>query len=120
MINWDRIAELQAEVGEDGIEEVIEIFIDEVRETVGELKAPEHGVALGDKLHFLKGSAQNIGLEELSSICAREESALRNNPAHCIPVDQIADALGRATAELEAFADQIRNCARSSSEVISR
>ena len=37
MIDWDRISELQEEVGEEGVAEVIDIFLEEMDEGIAAL-----------------------------------------------------------------------------------
>ena len=103
MINWDRISELQDEVGEDGIAEVIEIFVEEMEEGLASLASSSNPTEIADKLHFLKGSAQNIGLEEMSRLCAAGEHALRIDAAHQPDVDAIRTSLQHAQSELKAL-----------------
>ena len=101
MIDWNRIAELQAEVGEDAIEEVVTLFIEEVGDAVAALAETDDPSALSETLHFLKGSAQNIGLEGLGAVCAREELALRDDQGHSVAIEEIAMALKNAATELD-------------------
>lgn len=71
MIDWERVAELRAEVGEDGFAEVIALFLDETDEVTARL-----GAATGDlcrDLHFLKGSALNLGFRQLAQLCQEGE-----------------------------------------------
>lgn len=76
MINWDRIRELRDEVGEDELGEVIELFCEEVEEVLGLLEQTARE-DLPSRLHFLKGSMMNIGLDKVSAICRSEESRLK-------------------------------------------
>lgn len=69
MIDWKRVEELRLEIGDDGFEEVADMFLDEADQAV---KAMAAGPAPGDveaHLHFLKGSALNLGLVDLAAIC---------------------------------------------------
>lgn len=100
MIDWDRIAELQAEVGESGIAEIVSIFLEEVEEGVDQLAAMTDGNQISEKLHFLKGSAQNIGLSEFSALCLEGEMAVRTDPTLRPDIPAIRSALTRAQAEL--------------------
>ena len=71
MIDWKRVEELQTEIGADGFAEVAEMFLEEAEQTVQTLlSGPEPGDIEG-QLHFLKGSALNLGLADLAAICAR-------------------------------------------------
>lgn len=72
MINWDRVNELKDEIGAEDFPEVVEIFLEEVDGTFDRLKAA--GAAPGqDDFHFLKGSALNLGFEELGTLCQDNE-----------------------------------------------
>ena len=74
LIDWERISELRSDFGDDGFEEVVEIFLEEVGEAVESLGSvcadPE---ALEEVAHFLKGSALNLGFAKLSELCAAAE-----------------------------------------------
>lgn len=69
MIDWARFEELRLEIGEDGIGEVVEIFLEEVEETLEVLGTPQTDEARAARLHFLKGSALNLGFTELAALC---------------------------------------------------
>ncbi len=68
MINWDRVDELRSEIGEDGFAEVVELFLDEVETTVMRLPSLP-AAALEASLHFLKGSAWNLGFRDFGALC---------------------------------------------------
>jgi HPt (histidine-containing phosphotransfer) domain-containing protein len=71
MIDWARITELRDEIGEDGFAEVLELFLDEVEAVVMRLGGqPEK---LEDALHFLKGSAWNLGFVAFGAACQEGE-----------------------------------------------
>ena len=91
MIDWQRVDELRGEVGEKDFAEVLEMFFDEVAEVLGGLG--NGGVeATRRDLHFLKGSAMNIGLSEVSSLCRNCEVSLAENPDGDVDLG----AIGRA------------------------
>lgn len=73
MINWSKILELRSEVGAEDFEEVVDLFLEEVDEIIAQLGAD--GRSLEHDLHFLKGSALNLGFEEFSELCRAGESA---------------------------------------------
>lgn len=73
MINWAKILELRDEVGAEDFDEVVELFLEEVDETIAQLGAA--GRSLEHDLHFLKGSALNLGFEEFSDLCRAGETA---------------------------------------------
>jgi len=73
MIDWDRIAQLRDEVGPEVFPEVVELFLDEVDEVTRRLAtAPEPGTLAHD-LHFLKGSALNLGFARFGALCGEGE-----------------------------------------------
>lgn len=69
MIDWDRLRDLREEIGEDGFEEVVEMFLEETDEVIGRLSADGGAKALESDLHFLKGSALNLGFSDLAGLC---------------------------------------------------
>ncbi|TNJ45547.1 Hpt domain-containing protein [Phaeobacter sp. B1627] len=72
MINWPHVRELKQEVGEDGFEEVIELFLEEVEEVIEKLATDDRS-QLAQDLHFLKGSALNLGFQDFSTKCLEGE-----------------------------------------------
>ncbi len=69
MIAWDRIDELKSEIGEDDFLEIVALFLDETEAALtrlGETADPDEAEAL---LHFLKGSALNLGFRALGRLC---------------------------------------------------
>ncbi|MDG1339988.1 MAG: Hpt domain-containing protein [Paracoccaceae bacterium] len=69
MIAWDRNVELKEDFGQDGFREIIELFLSEVDLAIKDLPlATDHQTTL-ERLHFIKGSALNLGFTELASLC---------------------------------------------------
>ena len=77
MIEWQRVSELHEEVGSEDFAEVVEIFLEEVEEVVLRLRKAA-GAPVEDDLHFLKGSALNLGFSQLASLCDAGEKAARD------------------------------------------
>lgn len=73
MINWARLAELYEDFGEDGIAEVVDVFLEEVGQARERLLAAEDAKTLREEFHFLKGAALNLGFDEISTLCAEGE-----------------------------------------------
>jgi HPt (histidine-containing phosphotransfer) domain-containing protein len=69
MIDWDRVQALRDEVGADDFAEVVDLFLEEVDEALGGLTARLAPAALSAALHFLKGSALNLGFAEFARLC---------------------------------------------------
>jgi HPt (histidine-containing phosphotransfer) domain-containing protein len=88
MINTARIQELKDEVGEDDLVEVIELFCEEVEDVLRALDStPQDQMAA--QLHFLKGSALNIGLDDVSELCEQQENRLKSDPVATADVNMI-------------------------------
>lgn len=88
MIEWERVAELRSEIGGDGFDEVIELFLEETDEVIARLQhRPDLGQLERD-LHFLKGSALNLGFKELARLC--QEGERRSSLGEPISVDVVA------------------------------
>jgi HPt (histidine-containing phosphotransfer) domain-containing protein len=73
MIDWARITELRDEIGEEGFEEVVELFLIEVEERLETLNADKNLQELEEDMHFLKGSALNLGFDDLAALCHEGE-----------------------------------------------
>lgn len=73
MIDWDRVAELRDEIGEEDFAEVTELFLDEADEVVSGLSTVADADGLQAALHFLKGSALNLGFRDLAALCQQGE-----------------------------------------------
>jgi HPt (histidine-containing phosphotransfer) domain-containing protein len=69
MIDWSRVGELRSEVGEEAFDEVLELFLEEVDEVMARLSASPDPARLAADLHFVRGSALNLGLEQFCAIC---------------------------------------------------
>ena len=76
MINWDRLNELQTDIGEDSFAEVAELFIEEMSEMLGTLVRLPH-TATADDFHFLRGSALNLGFVDVAQSCLEKEEAIK-------------------------------------------
>lgn len=72
MIDWPRVRELKDEVGSDSFDEVVELFLEEVEEVITRLHTDDR-TQLEQDLHFLKGSALNLGFEAFSTLCLEGE-----------------------------------------------
>ena len=51
------------------------LFVDEADAEIAGFKASQDVDALENRLHFLKGSALNLGFSDLARICQKAESA---------------------------------------------
>ncbi len=100
MIDWARIKELYDEIGEDAFGDVIDLFADEVAEGVTMLTAAETPKAQMQAFHFLKGAALNLGLTELSEICAIGEDRANKGLETGDLIAQVVRSFPELTASL--------------------
>lgn len=96
MIDWDRVNTLRSEVGEEAFGEVVELFLAETDEVVERLRANPQPDNFRADFHFLKGAALNLGFNEMSALCARNEKTAADTPQAA--VDEALDAYARARA----------------------
>lgn len=89
MIDWDRVAALREEVGSEDFDEVVELFLHEVDEEIGNLSANVNPAELAEKLHFLKGSALSLGFREFSGLCQSGETALAHDASTQVDIDAL-------------------------------
>ncbi|WP_296765962.1 Hpt domain-containing protein [Sediminimonas sp.] len=89
MIDWDRIAELRDEIGVEDFNDVVALFIDEVTEVVEALRADPAPGKLECQLHFLKGSAMNLGFARFAAICQAGEQDAAADRAEQVDVAAI-------------------------------
>ncbi|WP_292292161.1 Hpt domain-containing protein [Marivita sp.] len=75
MIDWIRVAELRDEIGPEDFEEVAELFLLEVEDTLSRLPGAMNDTAqMQEYMHFLKGSALNLGFCDVTDLCSQGES----------------------------------------------
>ncbi|SCM69370.1 Hpt domain-containing protein [Donghicola eburneus] len=89
MIDWDRIKELRDEIGAEDFAEVAEMFVSEVDASIDTLRTSPNMGTLGEDLHFLKGSALNLGFAELSRLCQEGEIAARAGNPETVDIGQV-------------------------------
>lgn len=76
MIDWTRVEALRDEIGPEYFAEVAELFLMEVEDTLSRLTGAENdSQAMRDLMHFLKGSALNLGFSQLAETCSAAEIA---------------------------------------------
>lgn len=73
MIDWDRVRELQEEIGQDEFAEVVTMFLDEADEVLARVTPAGGAALLRDDCHFLKGAALNLGFASLANLCQTAE-----------------------------------------------
>jgi histidine phosphotransfer protein HptB len=73
MIDWQRVQQLQEEIGKDEFAEVVMLFLDEADEVLQRLSPAQPAAVLRDDCHFLKGAALNLGFQSLATLCQSGE-----------------------------------------------
>lgn len=109
MIDWERVAELRSEIGADGFAEVLELFLDEVESVVMNLgKKPEK---LGEELHFLKGSAWNLGFRAFGAICQDGERRCAAGNRDTVDIAAVLECYSRSKATFMGRVDEFLKAA---------
>ena len=75
MISIERVEELRSEVGEADFAEIVALFIAESDGLVAELRHVSDPAEAEALLHALKGSALNLGFDELARLCREGRGA---------------------------------------------
>jgi HPt (histidine-containing phosphotransfer) domain-containing protein len=104
MIDWDRVKTLRQEVGDDAFDEVISLFVEEVDEVVARLQDSPDPSRFEQDLHFLKGSALNLGFAELGDLCQDAERLAASGRPGKIDLAAIIACYGRSRG---AFLDRL-------------
>jgi len=99
MIDWRRIADLRAEIGADDFSEVVDMFIDEVECEIATLRGGCCADTLEARLHYLKGSALNLGFTSFAEFCQRGESAAAAGQAGKIDLPGTIDSFDASKVE---------------------
>jgi hypothetical protein len=69
VISIERVQELRSEVGEDDFEEIVALFVAESDSLVARLRSVSDPAEAEALLHALKGSALNLGFDDLTTLC---------------------------------------------------
>lgn len=85
MIDWDRLNELRDEIGAEDLADVVAVFLDEADEVMERIQGGLAAAQMEAQLHFLKGSALNLGLRDFADLC--QEGEKRASAGDAEPVD---------------------------------
>lgn len=99
MISWDRVNELREEIGDDDFAEVAEMFLEEVAEVIQRLKTNPVPAQYEEDLHFLKGSALNLGFRALSTLCQAGERKAASGDYASIVLEPVFEVYAQSCAE---------------------
>lgn len=109
MIDWERVAELRSEIGAEGFCEVVELFLDEVEGVVMALGTRR--ARLEEELHFLKGSAWNLGFRAFGAACQAGEREAAAGRSDQVDVPAILDCYAQSKAQFMERVDEFRSAA---------
>lgn len=99
MIDWNRVTELRDEIGAEDFGEVVEIFLEEVEDEIDKLRGQVDESSLESTMHFLKGSALNLGFSEFSELCQKGETAAGAGDADAIDLPRITACYDASKSE---------------------
>ncbi|MER5172124.1 Hpt domain-containing protein [Thioclava sp. GXIMD2076] len=109
MIDWDRVAELQSEIGSDGFGEVVELFMDEVEGVV--MKLGTRPDRLEEDLHFLKGSAWNLGFRAFGVMCQEGERLAAMGRSGDVDIQAVLDVYSASKKDFMARVNEFLSAA---------
>lgn len=91
MIDWNQVKQLEDDIGAEDFGDIVEVFIEEVDEAVAALrdKTEMTNTELGPALHFLKGSAANLGFVDFASYCSDGEVLADAGNGHEVNLKQV-------------------------------
>ncbi|MDQ2094230.1 Hpt domain-containing protein [Rhodalgimonas zhirmunskyi] len=92
MIDWGKVSELNQEIGPEDFAEVVELFLEEVDATIAEIAAGMPEERLEETLHFLKGSALNLGFSEFAGLCAKYEQSAHRGAFDKIDLGRVSES----------------------------
>ncbi|MDP3961664.1 MAG: Hpt domain-containing protein [Pseudorhodobacter sp.] len=101
MIDWERVADLRSEIGDDGFVEVIALFLEETDEVIARLSARPDPARVERDLHFLKGSALNLGFRALADLCQDGERRAAAGEAALVDVAAVVRAYHASKAAFQ-------------------
>ena len=102
MIEWSRVNELRDEIGDENLDEVIDLFLEEVEDVIARLRSTPDLTRLEEDLHFLKGSALNLGFSHFSDLCMAGEQMAAAGQAGAVDLSAILAGFDASKAAFEA------------------
>lgn len=99
MILWSRVRDLHDEVGAEGFDEVVALFLDEAGDVIDRLKSGDCPDDLDQLLHFLKGSALSLGFAAFADLCRDGECRAAAGDAAKVDIAAITDAFDRSRTQ---------------------
>lgn len=107
MIDWNRVQDLRDEIGADAFGEVVELFLEEVDGEIEKLRHTDANPDLEGHLHFLKGSALNLGFAAFSDLCHKGELAAAAGQGGAINLPEVLSCYERSKSEFIGALDRV-------------
>ncbi|MGX0974358.1 HPt (histidine-containing phosphotransfer) domain-containing protein [Roseovarius sp. MBR-51] len=107
MIDWNRVQDLRDEIGADAFGEVVELFLEEVDTEIEKLRHTGPNLHLEGHLHFLKGSALNLGFAAFSDLCHRGEQAAAAGRYGAISLPEVLSCYAHSKSEFLSGLDRV-------------
>ena len=111
MINWVRVNELRDEIGSEDFDEVAEMFLEEVDEVIERLRTTPDSTKYEQDLHFIKGSAMNLGFQTLGDLCQTGEKQAAIGETDGVDLGAIFAAYDNSKSEFAAQQASYRSAA---------
>jgi HPt (histidine-containing phosphotransfer) domain-containing protein len=106
MIDWSRVADLRGELGPDDFDEVVVLFLEEADDMIARLTPDFDRSETERVLHFLKGSALNLGFQDLAALCQDGERAAAQGMADRVDLGAVVRCYTASKAAFRAGAGQ--------------
>ena len=100
MLDWNRVLELKDEVGDEAFTEVVELFLEEVEEVLARFRTDGVTDGIAADLHFLRGSAMNLGFSDLAEICSAGEKSAKTLGAEMVTLRPLFESYEKSKAML--------------------
>ena len=99
LIEWDRVAELREEVGEDDFRHVVALFLEEVEDVLSRICGTPGCTQLECDLHLIKSSALTLGFAGLAEVCRSGEAMAARQQCEGIDLAQVASVYHQSKTE---------------------
>ena len=101
MIDWQRLRILRDEVGPDDFDEVLDLFAQEVESILSDLSPDNAAAQIEAQMHALKGAALNLGFDDFSVLCSRNEKRARDGEIPQIDLSAVTATYFQSKAVLK-------------------
>ena len=101
-IDWNRIQELHSEVGSESVDEIFDVFLEEVSGAIRQIDPDAALTALESDMHFVKSSALNLGFAGLAELCREGERLAAGGERPISQISGISEEFDACLAEYNA------------------